>query len=317
MNQYPRAKRFLTERPWAIRESMMDVIIEIANMRANGVAFTKEEIQARVGAAKERQAAPKQGAIAVLPLQGVIGPRMNLFMDISGGTSLEEFMQDFRAFRDDASVSAIICDIDSPGGSVFGLREAFDEIYAARGTKPMVAMVRYTCASAALFIASAFERIVSMPSGEIGSIGTLMVHEDRSEANKADGVKLTYITYGKYKGEGNPDEPLSDETLEYYRQQAAHWGQDFEAAVAKGRGVSVAAVRKDFGQARMLLAKDAKAVGLIDDIMTFEQLTAKVSSKRGFRSEVVDELHEHADRAVVDSVSAADQSSWMTDVQLG
>ena len=280
MNEYPRATSFLCSQPWAIREATMDTIVEILGMRAAGVQLTEQEVQARLGAAAPRSGSNRQGTVGVLPLQGVIGPKMNMFMAISGGTSIELFMKEFRQLRDDPTVDAILCDVDSPGGSVFGLREAFDEIYASRGAKPSVAMVRYTCASAALFLASAFGKIVSMPSGEIGSIGTLMVHADWSKANETAGVKPTYITYGKYKAEGNPDEPLSDETLAYYKEQAAIWGRDFEAAVAKGRGVSVETVRKDFGQARMLLAKDALKVGLIDDILTFEEVTHKLASKR-------------------------------------
>lgn len=272
MNHYPRTTSFLSSHPWAIRESAMDTIVEIVRMRAAGVELTQPEIHARLGAAPKRAGLTPQGNAAVLPLQGVIAPKMNMFVDISGGTSLEVFMRDFRQYRDDPEVNVIICDIDSPGGSVFGLREAFDEIYASRGTKPMVAMVRYTCASAALFIASAFERIVSMSSGEVGSIGTMMVHWDESKANEMAGVRPTYVTYGRYKAEGNPDQPLSEETLAYLTEQAAIWGKDFEAAVAQGRGVSMAKVRKDFGQARMLLAKDALAVGLIDGIQTFDEV---------------------------------------------
>lgn len=314
----PRIARFLSEHPWAIRESMMDTIVEIVRMRAAGVELTADEIRARVGAAKSKPTSGAQGALAILPLQGVIGPKMNLFMEISGGTSLDMFMSEFRQYRDDAAVGAILCIVDSPGGSVFGLREAFDEIFASRSVKPTVALVQYTCASAALYLASAFERIVSTPSGEIGSIGTLMVHEDWSKANEMAGVRPTYIVYGKYKAEGHSDAPLSDDTLAYYTDQARIWGEDFEKAVAKGRGVSVATVRKDFGQARMLLAKDALEVKLIDDIATYEEVTQKLVSKRGFRSEVVfDEIHAHTDRAAIDALETGTPPSWMTDVQLG
>ena len=48
------------------------------------------------------------------------------------------------------------------------------------------------------------------PSGDVGSHGVLAVHYDLSGANEQVGIKPTYIHYGKYKVEGNPDEPLSD-----------------------------------------------------------------------------------------------------------
>jgi signal peptide peptidase SppA len=244
--------------------------------------MSQDEIRARIGAARDN--GERTGAaVAVLPLQGVIGPKMNMFMEISGGTSIEQFMRSFRELRDDPSVTAIVCDVDSPGGSVFLLREAFDEIFAARAVKPTVAVVRPICGSAALFIASAFEEIVCTPSGEVGSIGCYMVHEDWSKANEMAGVKPTYISYGDHKVEGNPDEPLSDEALSYLTASVTEFGQDFEKAVAKGRGVSVNYVRENFGQGRMLTAKQAKAAGLVDRVATFEETLARLTSGRGAR----------------------------------
>ena len=45
---------------------------------------------------------------------------------------------------------------------------------------------------------------------ELGSIGVYMVHDDWSGFNENFGVKPTYISAGKYKTDGNPDESLLD-----------------------------------------------------------------------------------------------------------
>lgn len=286
---YGRVGRFLNSHPWAIQEHVLDTMVEIVRMRASGIELTQEEIRARIGAGRVEAARPGASQpigtqIGVLPLQGVIAPKMNMFTEISGGTSLEEFMHEFRELRDDASVSAIVCDIDSPGGSVFLLAEAWAEIFDARAVKPLVAVVRPSCGSAALYIASAFEEIVCTPSGEIGSIGCYMVHEDWSKANELAGVKPTYIAYGRYKVEGNPDEPLGDEALQFLQSRVDQCGQEFEAAVAKGRGVSVKVVREQFGQGRMLTAKEAKAVGLVDRVDTIENTLMRLAGGRRGRS---------------------------------
>jgi len=281
---YSRVGRFLNSHPWAIQEHVLDTMVEIVRMRASGIELSKDEIRARIGAGRETAQPRTVAQVGVLPLQGVIAPKMNMFMEISGGTSLEQFMASFRELRNDPSVAAIVCDVDSPGGSVFMLTEAWTEIYAARGDKPMVAVVRPVCASAALYIASAFDEIVCTPSGEVGSIGCYMVHEDWSKANEDAGVKPTYIAYGKYKVEGNPDEPLGDEALTYLQGEVDRLGQEFEAAVAKGRGISVKVVREQFGQGRMLSAKAAKAMGLVDRIDTFEATLTRVAGGRRARS---------------------------------
>ena len=52
----------------------------------------------------------------------------------------------------------------------------------------------------------------------------------------------------------------------------------FVRSVARGRGVSVNHVLERFGQGRMVLAKDAKAMGMVDRIATFDQAVATAVS---------------------------------------
>lgn len=278
--QYRRVTRFVSEQVWALRESTLDTIVDVLRMRAAGIELSKEEIQARVGALV--QPAPQtRGSIAVLPLYGIIAPKMNMMIAYSGGTSLEAFMAKFRQYRDDSSISAIVVDVDSPGGSAFMLPETWKEIYESREAKPMTAVVNPTCGSAALFIASAFADLACTPSGEIGSLGCYCVHEDWSKANEMMGIKPTYVYAGDYKVELNPDEPLADDTKAYLQSLVDACYEDFVRAVAKGRDKTPAYVRENFGQGRMLLAKDAKAVGLVDRIASLDEVLMKLVGRRG------------------------------------
>jgi len=106
-----------------------------------------------------------------------------------GGTSITGFRAAFRQALRDPSVSAIIFDVDSPGGTIDGVPELADEIFAARGRKPMVAVANTQMASAAYWIASAADEIVVTPSGSVGSIGVLTAREDLSRATQMAGIK--------------------------------------------------------------------------------------------------------------------------------
>ena len=282
---YDRVARFINSQVWAIREGTLDIIVSVMRMRQAGITLTREEVQARLGAASpDRQAqvprAGQMGSVAVLPLYGVICPKMSAFSMISGGTSLEVFLSRFRAFRDDPSVSAIVIDCDTPGGSTFGLEETWTEIYEARDTKPIKAVVNPSCASAGLWLSSAAEEIICTPSGEYGSLGVFCVHEDWSKANELMGLKPTYISAGQYKVEGNPDAPISDEAVAYQQTQVNSVYDDFVKAVAKGRKQSTAKVKADYGQGRMLLARDALAAGMVDRLDTFDNVLAKLTGAK-------------------------------------
>jgi capsid assembly protease len=280
--EYSRVLRAITEQPWAIRRSTLDTMCAVVSARVSGVELTKDEIQARLKT--EAAARPTQqiiGTVGVIPVFGVLAQKMNLFLDISGGTSYQQLLKQFRDFRDDPQVKAIVFEHDSPGGEVFGCIEAAEEIFAARDTKRLIAVVNPMSCSASLFLACACSEIVVTPSGEIGCIGTIMCHTDYSKQNEMIGIDPTYIVSSPYKAEGNPDEPLGDEALAYLQSTVDAYGDQFEKFVAKGRAVPVSKVKSDFGQGRVLLARDAVKVGLADRIATMDETIAKLVGRRG------------------------------------
>lgn len=265
-------------KPWAILPDKFNTITQLISLRAAGEKLTEAEIRARLGIRAARQPGGTFGAVAVIPIFGVISHRMNLMTQMSGGTSIEKLTAQFRQALADPSVKAIVFDVDSPGGSVEGVAELADEILKSRGQKKTVAVSNAFCASAAYWLASAAEELVVTASGEVGSIGVFAAHEDVSKAMETAGVKISLISAGKYKTEGNPYEPLSDEArAELQSKVDAFYGM-FIKAVAAGRGVTQASVREGFGQGRMVLAADAVKSRMVDRIGTLDQTLARLGA---------------------------------------
>jgi len=240
----------------------------LAEVRADAVALdARKGDLARAG----------NGSIAVLPMYGVIAQRTNV-SDISGPgvMSTQAFAQDFRAALADDSIGGILIDVDSPGGSVYGVGELADEIYSARATKPVVAVANSLAASAAYWLASSAGEFYVTPSGEVGSIGVISAHEDLSEKLKAAGVKTTLITAGKYKAEGNPFEPLGQEARDNIQSRVNDYYGAMTRAIAKNRATDVATVREGMGQGRVLTPSDARAANMVDGIATFDQVVKKM-----------------------------------------
>lgn len=210
-------------------------------------------------------------AVAILPLHGVITPRASLLsMMLGGGGGLADFRVNFRAALDDPTVEAIVIDVDSPGGLVDLVPETAAEVRAARGRKPIVAVANTRAASAAYWIASAADRVYVTPSGELGSIGVLLFHEDVSKAAEMAGVKTTVIAAGRYKAEGNPFEPLDDDARDHLQGFVDELYDQFVADVAAGRGVAPKTVRDGFGQGRLESAPAAIRSGLGDKMATLD-----------------------------------------------
>jgi len=256
---------------------------------AAGNKFTAEEVQERIGAA-QRPAARATGAVAVLPLYGVIAQRMGLMTETSGGTSTEQFTRQFRAALADTQIGAIVIDVDSPGGTVSGVEELSAEIYNARGTKPIVAVANSLAASAAYWIATAADELAVTPTGEVGSIGVLAAHEDDSAFYEAQGIKTTLVSAGKYKGEANRYEPLSEEARAYLQERVNDYYDLFVRAVARNRGVGAQAVREGFGEGRVVGAKQAKALNMVDRIATLDETIERLQRGRRSRAQAQAEI---------------------------
>lgn len=283
LRSYRHVSRAFYNRAWAIDQGMLRELNRILQGRMGGIRFSEDEIARRLAAAEDengpRMGATKLGSVAVLPMYGAISDRMNLMSDISGGTSTAEMTQLLRKALADDSVSAIVFDIDSPGGVTDGAPEFAAELRRAKGIKPIVGVVNTMAASAAYWYGSQMTELVATPSGEVGSIGVYAAHTDMSAANEAAGMKVSYISAGPFKTEGNPDEPLTDEGRAAIQEQVDAFYEMFLADVAKGRETNVETVRESYGQGRTLLARKALAAGMVDRIDTLEATVRRLQRK--------------------------------------
>lgn len=235
--------------------------------------------------------------VAVLRVRGVIDQHLSWFADVS----TDHLSRQLRAALAMPEIGAIVLDVASPGGGVFGTPEFAAELFAARSQKPIYAVANSYAASAAYWIASAATEFYVAPSGEVGSIGCWMLHLDYSQYLEQAGIAATVIRSGKYKAEGNPYEPLTAEALDHKQAGVDRYHTMFINAVAKYRGASVATVRAEFGEGRMLGAKDAVAAGMVNGIATYDEVIAKAakaatSRVRAPRAEDVDVVPDEDER---------------------
>ncbi len=250
--------------PWAILPDSLETLSSVLTPKA-----TDQQIQAVFG---NRPAAPSvEGRVGLLPLMGVVTQRYPY------GANLEAFLNGFRAMMANPQVKDIILHIDSPGGSVYGTAEAAEEIYQARGTKHIVAVADSLAASAAYWIATAASEVVVTPGGEVGSIGVFSMHVDQSGLDAATGIKVSFISAGKFKVEGNPHEALGAEARDYEQSRVNDYYNQFVAAVAKHRGTTPFRVRSGFGEGRVVGAKQAVASNMADRVGTFRSTAFKLS----------------------------------------
>lgn len=268
----------LQSHDWAIYEPALAAMISQLGDLRGGSHFNPREMLASVGVSQSPATTTQvTNGVAVIPLVGTVMPTS----EWGDEAALDAFTIDFKSAMSDDSVSGIVLYVDSPGGSALGVDEVSQMVFAARGSKPVVAFVAGMAASAAYYIASAADMIVSGTSSLTGSIGVVSVHLSYAEMLKNYGMKPTVTTYGKNKAVGNPYENLSESARAIIQDRVNAYGRMFDAAVARNRGVSVADVAAKFGQGKVFVGSEAKVIGLIDAVGTLETAVSLAVSHSG------------------------------------
>lgn len=275
---YDHVLGFALSHPWSIMPEMLSVIAGILARRMAGVDTERSEIDAAL-VNRKNLPQPRVGSVAMIPVYGVLAPRMNMMSEMSGGTTYEKLSGQLREAVSNPAIRTIVLDVDSPGGSVAGNAEFAAEIMRARTKKPIVAVAQYTMGSAAYQLSSAATEIVAAPSARVGAIGTYTIHDDMSEALAKLGVKRTYISAGAGKVDGNETEPLTGQALARVTAAVNDAYTQFVSTVVKGRGAGMTADRvRDEWKAHVYGASEAVSIGMIDSIGTLDETLTRLLS---------------------------------------
>ncbi len=271
----------ISGRPWAIRAELAAHVRGLvardglAGLRhlvdLKNAAHATDDEDGRPRAARRGMSAPS-GVVVVIPIIGTLTQRGDV-IGSSATRSTDAIAEEVRVAAAEPKVDALLLEIDSPGGEVFGVPEAWQAIRDAAKVKPVIAVASSQAASAALYLASAATEFWITPSGEAGSIGVYALHVDESKAIQDAGEKWEFIVAddSPHKVEGNPTEALTDEARAQIKKGVNRYMSMFVRDVAKGRRVTEKAVLSKFGGGRMLGAQEAVEVRMADGVGTVEQ----------------------------------------------
>ena len=259
--------------PLMILPDKLDVILGVIGERIGVDQLVEVHEVVDTMAQSERSPAPKNPKIAVVPVYGSLVNRTHGLDAMSGLTTYDSIRNDFRAALD-SNADAIMLDVDSPGGEASGVLDLSDEIYKARGEKPIYAVANESAFSAAYAIASAADKIFLSRTGHVGSIGVIAVHQDKSVANEKAGVKYTTIFKGDRKVDLSPNAPLSDEAKMMLEDEVADHYDLFVKTVARNRGIPEAQVKAT--QAGMFMGEKAVKNNLADEVLAFSDVQSRI-----------------------------------------
>ncbi len=181
--------------------------------------------------------------VGVVRIHGTTVHRTRGFEAASGVMSYENIRAQFAEAMNDPAIRVVLLDVDSSGGEAAGVFDLSDEIYSARGLKPIVAYVNDRALSAGYAIASAADEVYMPKTGAVGSIGVIAIHRDQTKADEKAGFTYTTVFAGSRKNDLNPHQPISAEAVEILQNRVNGLYSTFVETVARNRGVAPEAIR--------------------------------------------------------------------------
>lgn len=252
MKELLKIKRTLTNNPWLITQECYLTFSEALDLLSN--------IE---GEGEEVSQGYKQDSVAIIPIHGTImrnvDARVAKFFGIADTMVIQDSLMQA---MDDESISHVLLDIDSGGGSVTGVQETAELVASVNMEKPVYAICEGMMASAAYWIGSQARAIIASKSSKVGSIGVYLPVVDNSEYYKAQGIHVELIKNkdATYKGAGFEGTSLTEDQKENLQEMVENIYEEFSGSVLQARPQ----IKKDAMQGQVFLGSRAKGMGLVD-----------------------------------------------------
>lgn len=227
---YQRIARSVYGQPWAVLPATLETIQEVLAERTRGEVrdFNIHQTNNHFSAQALSLAPPRsrdsrvyrRGAMAYVPVSGVIGKRLSMMEAMCGGYNIDQLAMDVEEVMADSSVKNVLFDYDSPGGQVQGVPETAKALAQLRVSgKKTYSFTATQAASAAYWLYAQADHRYLTESAMVGSVGVIVAIMDRTEQLKQQGIKPILVKAGAHKGAGLPGNPMSEEQLAMVQAQ--------------------------------------------------------------------------------------------------
>ena len=265
-------------------EDELDDKIKLAR---GGVKFLAHEDYRRISPAS--LGLNRGPRIAVIYAVGVIASGASSYDSPQSVVGSDTIVDYIRKARADNSIKAIVLRIDSPGGSAIASDIIWREVHLTRNAKPVIASMSDVAASGGYYIAMPAHSIVAEPATLTGSIGVVLVKFVIEGTLDKLGINMEAVTEGKYADMYSSMRPFTPEERKKVEEQMQATYDAFVEKAAAGRNTTPERIDV-IAQGRVWTGKQAKQIGLVDELGGLERALAIAKSKANIAPDAEVEL---------------------------
>lgn len=176
-------------------------------------------------------------------------------------------LEDIQKAKEDKNIKGILFVVNSPGGAVAPSVELSYAIKELKEIKPVVVYASGVIASGSYYASIWADKIIANPGSIVGSIGVIMQGVNAEELMEKIGISTQTVKAGKYKESGTPTRKWFDYEEKQLQDVINDTYNMFISDVASARNLDVKN-HTLFADAKIFTSKQAKEVGLVDEIAT-------------------------------------------------
>lgn len=218
----------------------------------------------------------------------------------------ETLTRQFRKYREDKSIKAIILRVNSPGGGTAASHEMYEEIRKTRDSgKPVIVSVSSVAASGAYYASCGANLIVANPSSLVGSIGVIIQYVSMKDLADKLGIKDVTIKSGELKDTGNPLRDINEKDKEYLQDVVDDSYELFLEVVSRERKIHPDTLR-EIANGRIFTGRQGLKLRLIDTLGTFDDavnIAAKYANIEGEPKLVKEKTRKYFIDILLDGIS--------------
>lgn len=194
--------------------------------------------------------------------------------------SSEETVRQFKKYRENKSIKAIVFRVESPGGGVAASQEIYEEVRKTRESgKPVVVSMGSVAASGGYYVSCGASRIVANPGTLTGSIGVIFQYLHAEQLLEKIGVDAATYKTGRFKDAGSPFRKPTEDDKRFFDQLLGDVYEQFVQVVATERRLDRKAVLK-YADGRVFTGRQAVEWGFVDTLGTYEDAVG-IAAKLG------------------------------------
>lgn len=196
----------------------------------------------------------------------------------------EDIVKQLKRYSKDSRIRGILLRIDSPGGGVSASQEIYSELKRIKGKKKIAVSMGSLAASGGYYISLPADVIVANPGTITGSIGVIMSFPIVEKLFKKWGIEIEAIKSRKHKDIGSPFRPITEEERKLLSGVIGDVYDQFVEAVVENRKLSKEKVL-EIADGRIFSGRQAKRLGLIDTLGSFEDAVRILAKEVGIKGE--------------------------------